>query len=113
MSISENQSNDVYAGTVAEWEEEMALSRVPEHLRGALARYIVSGIMPGCFLQALLTNDLRCTAKFSTDDTLVAIPRILKFLYWYAPMECHGTPARYHAWRRHRGLERIKEEESK
>jgi hypothetical protein len=99
-------NSDTFAGTVAEWEDEMALYGVPEHLRCGLARYIVSGIMPGCFLKALLTNDLSCTAKFSTIDTLVAVPRILKFLYWCAPMECHGTPARYHAWIRHRGLTR-------
>jgi hypothetical protein len=110
MSLSQNQSNDIYAGTIAEWEEEMDRYGVPEHLRDGIARYILYGIQPGRFLEGLLSNDLRGAATDSTPASFAAIPGILNFLYWNVPMDCYGTPERFNAWMKRGGLLMQKQE---
>jgi hypothetical protein len=97
-------NSDTYAGTIAEWEAAMDPYEVPEHLRDGIARFVLFGVPPGRFLEALLTNDLRRAATDSTPMSFASIPNTLSFLHWNVPMECHGTPARYEAWIKRGGL---------
>lgn len=71
---------------------------VPEHLHGALKRYIVEGIDPGGFLFAVLTNDLKEAVSRADHINLQRIPDIVKFLYNEAPGPCWGSREKVAAW---------------
>jgi hypothetical protein len=64
---------------------------VPEHDHGSLVRYILDGVIPGGFLQAVLSNDLREACARADDQNLFAIPVIVAWLYNYAPANCWGS----------------------
>jgi hypothetical protein len=95
--------------SIAEMEAAMEPYGVPQHLRNGLARYILHGIRPGGFLDALLVNDLRLSVHRADAESLRAIPQVLEFLHWNAPSACYGTPQRHDAWMERGGLLRMVE----
>lgn len=72
---------------------------VPESLRGGLIRYLLGGIIPGGFLTAVLTNDLRTAVTLASPvEHLLALPAIVRFLHNEAPSTCAGSPELVGAW---------------
>jgi hypothetical protein len=80
------------------WNQEKADLLIPEHMHGGLRRYIENGILPGSFLTAVLTNDLKNAIGFADHINLWNIPRYVSFLYNYAPSGCWGSPAKVQSW---------------
>ncbi len=72
---------------------------VPEHLREGLARYVIHGIIPGSFLQAVIGNDLHGAIRLGDDDSLAGIKSILSFLWNSTPAQCFGDRVRLVQWR--------------
>lgn len=85
-------------GRPADW------SLIPDYMIGGLRRYIENGILPGSFLSALLSNDLRSTFERADDENRRCIENYVRFLYNYAPSECWGSPAKFNAWCKQGGL---------
>jgi hypothetical protein len=79
---------------------------VPEHMHGGLARYIDSGIMPGSFLSAVLTNDLKGAFGYADHINKNRVGDIAMYLYNYAPSACWGSPSKVEQWVAHGGLNR-------
>ena len=70
----------------------LAAHRIPEHLHGGLARYLLDGIRPGGYLWAVVTNNLRdaihnAGANVSPEDTA----NLVRFLTMNAPAPAWGT----------------------
>ena len=84
--------------------EKVDWSKVPEHIRGGLDRYITDGIPPGSFVTAVLKNDLARAIRFGDDDCQRALADIYRFLYWNAPAFCFGDTESFDKWIRHQGL---------
>ena len=77
---------------------------IPPHMIGGLRRYIENGIKPGSFLCAVLRNDL-CEAVLRADDVnRRALWQFVAFLYDYAPIPAWGSPEKFDAWIKQRGL---------
>jgi hypothetical protein len=81
------------ATRAAELRDGAELLAVPLNLRGGLDRYILDGILPGGFLQAVLCCDLREAALRADPVSLFALPTLVHFLEHYAPRECWGSHA--------------------
>ena len=64
---------------------------VPDHDHGGLVRYIVDGVVPGDFLQAVLNNDLQDAVGRADDINRRAIPTIVAWLYNNAPGGSWGS----------------------
>jgi hypothetical protein len=71
---------------------------VPDHMHGAISRYINDRIAPGSFLEAVLCNDLR---KAVASADLVNRNPLADYVKWFhnrAPGGCWGSRERYEAW---------------
>ena len=74
--------------------------KIPERMRGALARWIQHGIAPGDFLTAVLKNDLAEACLRADDENIHLLCDYIKFLQNYAPMGCWGSPKDFDNWQR-------------
>ena len=73
-------------------------SSLPFHMQDAMRLYIESGIQPGSFLTAVLSNDLMGALGRADDINLHALPLYGRFLYNDAPCWCFGSPEKVAAW---------------
>lgn len=71
---------------------------IPQHMVGAVKRYILHGIPPGGFLTALLSNDFMGAANKADDENSAALMGWARFLYNHVPAGSFGSPARFDAW---------------
>jgi hypothetical protein len=80
------------------------LDKLPEHMRGAMYRWLQHGIMPGSFGRAILENNL--VGAFQKADSVNAqhILDYVNWLYNHAPGGCWGSPEEVRAWQRMQGL---------
>ena len=87
---------------------EMAIdyTKLPEHIRDSVQRYIETGCPVGSFLTAVISNDL-CSA-FACADSINStnMQRIVGFFYNEAPSTCWGSPEKMNAWIEHHQKER-------
>jgi hypothetical protein len=76
-----------------------AWGKIPEHLRGGLARYLIFGVRTGSALQAFLENDLLQFVSYANEQTLAGLQPMTKFLCNYTPRGCYGHPGVTENWR--------------
>lgn len=84
--------------------ETIDYSRLPEHMRGGMRRYIENGIPPGSFQRAVLSNDLMGAYRKGDDINTAAMRDYAMFLYNDAPSGCYGSPAHVVDWIAQGGL---------
>jgi hypothetical protein len=77
---------------------------LPERMHDGIQCYIENGIRPGDFLTAVICNDLREACRCADDENRHLLFEYVKFFYAHAPCDCWGSPEKYKAWVRHRGL---------
>ncbi len=77
---------------------------IPEHMRGAVERWINNGIAPGSFLTAVLCNDLKEAFGRADDINGPRVGDYIRFFYSDAPAGCWGSPAKFAEWERRGGL---------
>lgn len=75
---------------------------IPEHILPGIARYLARGVVPGSFVEAMLTNDLRGVMQCADDQNIRAIPAIWSFLYNNIPSSAWGSPSNVSKWVRGR-----------
>ena len=83
--------------------------KLPEHMRGGTRRYIEQGIIPGDFLQGVISNDLSRAAGAADDINRDLLYFWAGWFYNEAPSQSFGSPQKMAAWAEHRGLEGLKE----
>lgn len=77
---------------------ERGFHLIPDHMHGAIKRYILNGMQPGGFLTALLSNDLMGAMRKGDDDNLRALADWGRFLYNYVPSGSYGSVTNFNAW---------------
>jgi len=75
---------------------------LPEGLRGGMRRWIESGIQPGHFLTAVLSNDLREACARADSENRFRLFDIVAWLYNRAPSACWGSPENVAEWPKRR-----------
>lgn len=73
-------------------------SLIPEHMRGAVKRYIEHRVAPGSFLTAVLCNDLRGACEQADDINRYRLFDYIKFFYMYAPAGSWGSRENFERW---------------
>lgn len=73
-------------------------SRVPFHLRAALAMYLGEGFNPGSFLVHVLENDLRGACLEGDEESLAGLVETVSWLCHHAPAIAWGTPGITQIW---------------
>jgi hypothetical protein len=86
------------------WKRPPEWRSIPEHCVDGLKLYIERGIRPGGFLQAVLQNDLYLACSRADIVNSLALVAYTKFLHYYAPEACFGSPEAMRAWVAHHGL---------
>ena len=74
----------------AEWGGK--LKWFPENMHGGIARWVLFGIVPGDFLQAVIRGDLFEAAARADDINQGLLFDYCKFLYNCVPGDCYGSP---------------------
>jgi len=77
---------------------------LPEHIRGGTQRYIEDGVLPGGFVRAVISNDLKEAFGRADETNRLRMFDIVGFFYNEAPMDCWGSPENMTAWAQHQGL---------
>jgi len=73
-------------------------SLLPEHMRGGMRRYIEQGILPGGFLQAVLSDSLSQSGMRADDVNRERLLDYAHFLYEEAPLACWGSEEAVRKW---------------
>lgn len=85
--------------------------KLPDHMLDAVENYVLHGLMPGHFLQAVLTNDLKTAVCHADSMNLKRICEWVYFVINYVPADCQGSEGRFKEWLQAGGLlERNKKE---
>lgn len=72
--------------------------RIPEHMVGAVRRYLEDHKSPGSFLEAVISNDLSEAVGAADIENLENLPAYVMFFYNEAPGNCWGTKDKYLKW---------------
>ena len=79
--------------------EPIDYSGLPEHLRDGVRRYMDSGVRPGSFLCAVISNDLVLAFRLADDGlTLTALQSITRWFIWHAPQGSFGSASEMDTW---------------
>lgn len=71
---------------------------IPSHMHNGLARYIVSGRLPGSFLRAVLRGELFEAVGRADDINRERLVDYVIFLHNYAPTGCYGSAEHVSGW---------------
>ena len=80
---------------------------LPDHDKNPLKLYIENGILPGSFLQAVLSNDLREACGRADYINKQKIVDIVSWLFNEAPASCWGSTVNVVEWNKMGGLNGI------
>lgn len=81
-----------------ELQTSMAAYAVPLENRKPLLMWIINGVEPGDFLQAVLVNDLRCAVNAASRNSMGGLAETVRWLEHQAPGRCWGSDVAYHNW---------------
>lgn len=86
------------------YDGKTGFDEIPEHMHGAVRRYVENGIHPGSFLEAIFTNDL--SGAFGRADEINArrIKEWVEFTYWHVPAVCRGSVENFENWMKAGGM---------
>ena len=73
-------------------------SRLPEHCREGMKRYIEHGIIPGDFLQAVICNKLVESFAIADDTNIKRLFDYTDFLYNEVPTSAWGSEKKMLEW---------------
>ena len=79
-------------------------SKLPEHIRGGMARYIEEGCPTGRFLEYVIKNKLVDSFGLADEINKYRMFDICDFLYNQAPIPCWGSEKKYNEWIKKGGL---------
>ncbi len=71
---------------------------IPDYMHDGLIRYIDYGILPGDFLRAVISNDLKEACSRADSNNMWVLPVYIAYLYNNAPCACWGSKEKMIAW---------------
>lgn len=81
-------------------------SRIPEHTREGIQRFVEDGYIPGNFLCAVLSNDFVKVCGLADDINCEHLLEWADFLYNELPANCWGSEDKMKKWAEDRRKER-------
>ena len=80
------------------------LLRIPGHMREGTALYLLYGVPPGSFAQAVFSNDLLGAFGRADDVNTAHMREWAHFVYNEMPIGAHGSRENVEAWIKRGGL---------
>ena len=71
---------------------------IPERMMPGIERYVQDRVMPGSFLQAVISNDLRLACANADEENLRNLPAYIAYFYNEAPSGCWGSREKMLYW---------------
>jgi len=71
---------------------------IPTRMNGGLKRYVLEGVRPGDFLQAVISNDLKEACGRADEENMRNLPAYAAFLYNHFPVGSWGSPEAMEKW---------------
>lgn len=71
---------------------------IPQYMWPGILRYLQKGILPGDFLKAILSNDLRDACERADHNNAELLPTYVAFFYNRTPGICWGSKEKMLAW---------------
>ena len=71
---------------------------IPDHMMGAIRRYVDDGLPPGSFLEAVITNNLRDAVAYADATNINLLPEYVRHFYNDEPSGCWGSEANMQEW---------------
>lgn len=91
---------------------EFQALNLPAYMMGGFVEYVMRGRVPGHFLTAIFSNDLRRAFERADDTNVLMIKQYVQLLYNHAPIGCWGSDARFNEWLKVGGLEGLVQKEA-
>lgn len=73
-------------------------TQVPERMMASIGRYVVHGILPGSFLRAVISNDLRGAFENADSENIRCLDAYVRHFYNEEPAQCWGSKEKMLAW---------------
>ena len=83
---------------------------IPERMEHSIQDYIQHGIIPGSFLVAVISNNLKEAVGTADEENKRNLPAYIGFFYNQAPSPCWGSEKKMKDWIRMHEEKREKEE---
>jgi hypothetical protein len=77
---------------------------IPARMMSGIKRYIMEGILPGDFLQAVIRNDLKVSFMHADDENIENMFAYAAFFYNEAPVIAWGSKEDMKSWSAKGGL---------
>jgi len=71
---------------------------IPQYMYLGILRYLNEKILPGSFLRAVISNDLREAVNCADDTNQKLLHVYVCFFYNETPAVCWGSPEKMKAW---------------
>jgi hypothetical protein len=72
---------------------------IPEHIRASIDRFVKSGIKPGGFVSALLSNqDVALAVLMADDESMKHLKAIVRYLCNEIPARAWGSEYNFYTW---------------
>ena len=72
--------------------------KIPERMHEGILNYVNHGILPGDFLKAIITNDLKEAVNRADDENLDLLVAYVSLFYNHTPFPCYGSKHKMDAW---------------
>ena len=64
---------------------------IPDRMMGGIERYINDRVIPGNFLQSVISNNLKEAVLYADEENLDNLPAYVGYFYNEAPSGCWGS----------------------
>lgn len=71
---------------------------IPDYIPMAIDLYVKEGVIPNDFLKAVLSNNLERAIAFADQEHIVALPKIVRYIYSKLPIGCRGSEHAVYEW---------------
>jgi len=78
--------------------EDIDYSKIPEHMRAGMKKYVENGILGGDFQYAVLTNNFVLVCCMADSVNKENLFEWAYFLCNELPIECWGSEKKVHEW---------------
>lgn len=78
---------------------------IPKRITESIDRYVKTGALPGGFLRAVISNDLKNAIGSADDENKAVLDLIVMYMTWETPSKCWGSIVKMDNWAYLGGLE--------
>jgi len=76
----------------------LIIYEIPKRMRASISRYVEDKILPGDFLQAVISNDLSEAMGRADEENMAQLPAYVNYFYNHTPCTCWGSKEKMEAW---------------